>query len=83
MGAVVSLVVLIGQLYMIVLLARVFIGWFRVDPYHPLVQTLYRVTEPVLRPIREQVPPRGGVDYSPLIAMLLIWIVTRVIAATF
>ncbi len=83
MGAVVSLVVLIGQLYMIVLLARVLIGWFRVDPYHPLVQTLYRVTEPVLRPIREQVPPRGGVDYSPLIAMLLIWIVTRVIAATF
>lgn len=85
MDVIVSLLVLIGNLYMLLLLARALVSWFTVDPYHPIVQALYRVTEPVLKPIRERLPVslRGGVDYSPLIAMLIIWLVTRVIDATF
>lgn len=38
-----------------------------------LVDFLYRVTEPVLRPIRRVLPNLGGIDISPVIALLLIF----------
>ena len=38
-----------------------------------LVDVLYRVTEPVLRPIRRVLPNLGGIDISPVIALLLIF----------
>lgn len=78
-----SLVVMVGQVYQFVLLARVLISWVQVDPYHPAVQFLYQLTEPVLEPIRRVLPQTMGLDFSPIIAMILIQIVTEVIAATF
>ena len=38
-----------------------------------LVDFLYRVTEPVLRPIRRVLPNLGGIDISPVVALLLIF----------
>jgi YggT family protein len=35
---------------------------------------LYRITEPVLRPIRQFLPNLGGVDLSPVVAILIIWL---------
>jgi YggT family protein len=78
-----NIVVLIGQLYQIVLLARVLLSWIRVDPYHPAVQALYQITEPVLQPIRRVMPQGMGLDFSPVIAMILVQLVTEVIATTF
>ena len=78
-----SVVVMIGQLYQFVLLARVLLSWVQVDPYNPLVQVLYQVTEPVLEPIRRVLPQTMGLDFSPIIAMILVQLVTEVIAATF
>jgi YggT family protein len=40
---------------------------------------LYRLTEPVLRPIRRVVPSMGGLDISPIIALLLIFALQRLI----
>jgi YggT family protein len=77
-----SLILMLGRLYLFVLLARVLISWVQVDPYHPAVQLLYQVTEPVLQPIRQLLPPAGGMDFSPIVAMLLIQIVTEVLAST-
>jgi len=34
--------------------------------------TLYRLTEPMLRPIRNLLPNFGGIDFSPLIAILIL-----------
>ncbi len=75
--------VLIGQLYQIVLLARVLLSWVRVDPYNPLVQVLYQITEPVLAPIRRVMPQGMGLDFSPVIAMILVQLLVEVIVATF
>jgi YggT family protein len=36
---------------------------------------LYRITEPVLRPIRRVVPDISGIDISPVILLLLIWLI--------
>jgi YggT family protein len=38
---------------------------------------LYRLTEPVLRPIRQLMPNLGGIDFSPLIVLLILYIIER------
>ena len=45
-----------------------------------IVDLLYRVTEPVLRPIRRFLPNLGGIDISPVIALLLIIVIQHFIA---
>jgi YggT family protein len=41
---------------------------------------LYRITEPALRPIRRFVPTVGGLDLSPLVLILLIWLLRMLIS---
>ena len=56
------------------MLVRCLISWVNPDPYNSLVQFLYKVTEPVLAPIRRLIPVTWGIgiDLSPLIAFLLL-----------
>jgi len=54
-----------------IILIRALISWVNPDPYNPIVRFLDSVTEPLLSPIRRVVPPMG-LDFSPLIAILLI-----------
>jgi len=75
------LLVLLVRLYEFVLLARVLISWVRVDPYNPVVRFLYQITEPVLDPIRRALPHTMGIDFSPLIALLLIQVLLTVIVS--
>jgi YggT family protein len=67
---VIQLLLVVLQLYSWILLARALISWIpNLDPYHPAVQFLYTITEPVLEPIRKLVPPLGGmIDISMIIA---------------
>ena len=61
------------NIYMWVIIIRALISWVNPDPYNPIVQILTRMTEPVLRPLRKLAPPhRIGIDFSPLIAVLII-----------
>jgi YggT family protein len=57
----------------LVIIAAV-ISWVNPDPRNPIVQFLYRTTEPILRPFRRILPPRrtGGIDLSPILVILLI-----------
>jgi YggT family protein len=54
---------------------RAIISWVNPDPYNPIVQFLYKTTEPILSPIRKVLPLdfRFGIDISPIIAFLIIW----------
>lgn len=60
------------DIYTWVILIRALLSWVSPDPHNPLVRMLVLVTEPVLRPLRRLVPPHrvGGLDLSPLIAIL-------------
>jgi YggT family protein len=60
-------------IYMWIVIIRALISWVSPDPYNPIVRFLYRVTEPVLRPVRRILPIGGiGLDFSPLIVILVI-----------
>ena len=59
--------------YMIIIFARAAISWVNPDPYNQIVVFLYRVTDPVLRPIRRKLPMSNAViDFSPFIVILAI-----------
>jgi len=74
-------------LYIYVLIAMAVMSWLiafrivRVD--HPavrmVVELLYRLTEPVLRPIRKAMPDLGGIDISPVIVILIIIFIQSVV----
>jgi len=63
------------------ILIRALISWVNPDPYNMIVQFLYRMTEPILQPIRKALPPMG-VDVSPIIAFLAIIFLQSFLVAT-
>jgi len=81
MSALGNLIILVANVidigltvYMWVIIIRALISWVSPDPYNPIVRFLYRVTEPVLRPVRRILPIGGiGIDFSPLIVILVIY----------
>jgi YggT family protein len=69
---------LVLNIYIWILVARAIISWVNPDPYNPIVRFLYRVTEPVLRPVRNVLPLQGiGLDLSPMIVLLVIYVLDR------
>jgi YggT family protein len=72
---------LLFTLLNLAILVRVLLSWVRVSPYHPAIEFLYRVTEPILAPLREVIPRIGMMDISPIIAMLLLQIIQQVLVA--
>jgi len=57
------------------ILIRVLLSWFRLDPYHPFVQIIHQITEPILGPLRRIVPSIGMIDITPVIALIILQIV--------
>jgi len=71
------------NIYMWVIIIRALISWVNPDPYNQIVQILTRLTEPVMRPLRKLVPPyKVGLDFSPLIAVLIIMFLQYAVVET-
>jgi YggT family protein len=65
----------------LLLIVRVVLSWTNpMGGGGGLVAFVYQATEPILAPIRRVLPPTSGVDWSPLIAMLLLGVILRVVA---
>ena len=78
---VLQLIELLFTLLNLAILARVLLSFINPNPYHPLVQLIYRITEPLLAPIRRVVPPIAMFDLSPLIALIVLNVIERVVLA--
>ena len=78
--SIIIVLVYILQIYSFILLARVLMTWIpNLDYRNPIVRFLLEATEPLLKPIRNAMPPRSGLDFSPIILFLGIFILTRVL----
>ena len=64
--------------FWLLLIARVLMSWIAPRGGGPIVAFVYQATEPILAPIRRIVPPTAGIDWSPLIAMLIFGVLVRV-----
>jgi YggT family protein len=54
---------------------------FLMAPYHPVRIALGRIIEPLLQPIRKIVPPLGGVDFSPLVLIVLVQLLGTILTS--
>ena len=70
-------------IYMWLIIIRALISWVNPDPYNPIVNFLYQITEPVLSKIRRYLPFRNiGIDFSPIIAFMIIIFLDRFLVGT-
>jgi YggT family protein len=88
MRALLDVILLVLNLYIYVLVAAAVLSWLiafnvvntRNQFVSMVAEMLYRITEPVLRPIRNMLPNLGGIDISPVILIFIIILIERVIA---
>jgi YggT family protein len=84
----IQLILLLLDLYFWVIIAVVVMSWLVafniVNPTNNIVRqiryALYRLTEPLLGPIRRLMPDLGGIDVSPVILLIALWFVRNSVA---
>ena len=72
-----TFVVLLARALSLAIFSRILLSWIPVDRQNPLVRIVYEITEPILGPIRRVMPSLGGLDLSPMIALILIQVAER------
>ena len=79
-----TFLLVLGQVFNAAIIARILISWLPIDRDNqtlaPIVEILYQITEPILGPIRRLVPSLGGLDISPMIALILIQVLLDIAA---
>ncbi len=69
-------------IYMYMIIASALISWVNPDPYNPIVSFLRRATEPLLYRLRKRLPALGGLDLSPLVAILAIYFLKKFVVTS-
>jgi YggT family protein len=88
MRAILDVLLVILQLYWFIIIIVAIMSWLIafnvINIYNDFVRSIWNalnaLTEPLLRPIRQFVPNLGGLDISPIILLLIIFLLQRVIA---
>ncbi len=81
-GLLITLINYLSMAFSLLLIAYVVLSYF-MDPYHPVRNTVNRLVNPILNPIRRLLPQTGMMDFSPLVAIILVqvleYILTRLL----
>ncbi|MEW6352058.1 MAG: YggT family protein [Thermodesulfobacteriota bacterium] len=71
------------EIYMLIVIVAAVLSWITVDPYNPGVRFLRGVTDPAFRLVRRLLPlPQTGIDFSPIIVILVIYFLQRFLVPT-
>jgi YggT family protein len=74
-----TFVSILGTVLSLAIIIRALMSWIMPAGGTGLTRVLIDVTEPILAPIRRMLPPLGGIDFSPLLAIILIQVVSSLI----
>jgi len=85
MRPILEVIIFLLNAYIYIIIAAVILSWLiafnvvntRNQIVGMIADFLYRITEPVFRPIRQLMPNLGGIDFSPLIVLLIIYVIER------
>lgn len=61
--------------FTLMIIVGALLSWVSPDPYNPIVQTVYSISEPLLIPFRRIIPPLGGIDFSPIFAIIALQLI--------
>jgi YggT family protein len=79
---IIVLIIRMIDIYNLIIFARVIASWLVQNPYNPIYRFLFSMTEPILGPLRRMMP-NMGLDFSPIVAYLLLNILKRILASLF
>jgi YggT family protein len=70
----------LAELLILAIIIRALLSWFSgVSALQPISRFFNRVTDPLIEPIRRRLPSVGGLDFSPLVALVLIWLAETIL----
>ena len=72
---------LTAYVYMFMIMITVVISWINPGAYNPLTVLIYQVIEPLMKPLRQRLPSTGGLDWSPMLALLGIYLFLSLVVA--
>ena len=78
-GSVVELLSLLLNVFIFAIIAQVILSWINPGTYNPATTLLYSLTTPILEPIQRHVPPVGGLDLSPLVALIVLQLLKMIV----
>jgi len=78
MGIFITLINLFVEIITLLILVHVILS-FIVSPYHPIRQALDRIVRPMLDPIRRLLPPTGMLDLSPIVLILVLYLLRSIL----
>jgi YggT family protein len=74
-----SLVDAVFTILQLLIFARILLTWLPISPWNPIARWLRILVDPILRPFRRLLPTFSGMDFSPLLALLVLYVLNRVI----
>lgn len=78
-----DLIALAFKIFKIAIILQVILSWVAPSTYNPATMLLYNLTEPLLQPARNLVPPMGGLDLSPLVVLVALQVISMFIEPLF
>ncbi len=77
--AIVQVVNIVFEVLIWLVIIRCILSFIRHNPYQPLIRFVYDVTEPIMAPFRKLIPATGGLDFSPIVVLLVLSLVQSII----
>lgn len=74
----ITLIRSVAQILSVLIIIDAVLSFF-LSPFHPVRETLGKILNPLYAPIRRVLPPMGGIDFSPLILIILIQVIERLL----
>ena len=79
MNFLLNFVALFTQILTLAIFVRAILSWFPVSRDNPFVEVVVQITDPILGPIRRVMPLMGSIDFSPLVAIILLQMISSVV----
>ena len=73
--AIIQLLTLATWIYIIAIVVMIIVSWIQPGSHNPVLHLIHQITYPLLRPIQRMIPDMGGLDFSPLVAIVLLTII--------
>jgi len=70
---------LLINVWTVLIIIRAILTWFPISPYNPAVSVLNQLTEPILAPLRRIIPRIGMIDITPLVAIIILQIISQLL----
>ena len=82
MQYVVQIITILCWLLIVAMLIRSVMSWFSLDPNNILVNIVHTITEPMLAPLRRILPRLEMIDFSPMVAIILLYVIIWALSRT-